>query len=121
MFLLHNSAGAVLLEQRPASGIWGGLWTPPERPADTTLEQLAQELDLDTSALAQQRTAPVFRHTFSHFHLDIEPVYASITSAPAQICDAAGWRWYLPGSNEAFGLSAPAVKLLRTLEEFALT
>jgi A/G-specific adenine glycosylase len=120
MFLLHDAQGSVLLEQRPASGIWGGLWAPPERPADTTLAQIAGELGLSVETLSAERVAPVFRHTFTHFHLDIEPVYAVVRTLPAQIRDGDGWRWHQPGSNEAFGLPAPAVKLLRTLEEFAL-
>jgi len=119
MFLLHH-AGAVLLEQRPPQGIWGGLWTPPERPAQTMLSELAQELALDPAALASEYYAPQFRHTFSHYHLDIEPVYALLTSAPLSVAESDGWRWHQPGSNEAFGLSAPAVKLIDSLAEFAL-
>jgi len=119
MFLLHH-AGAVLLEQRPPQGIWGGLWTPPERSVQTTLSELAQELALDPAALTSEHYAPRFRHTFSHYHLDIEPVYALLRSAPLTIAETDGWRWHRPGSNEAFGLSAPAVKLIDSLEEFAL-
>lgn len=32
--LVLNSTGAVLLERRPLTGIWGGLWTFPECPID---------------------------------------------------------------------------------------
>jgi A/G-specific adenine glycosylase len=121
MFVLQHG-GAVLLEQRPSQGIWGGLWTPPERPADTELADLVKELGFLKESLLEEHVAPVFRHTFTHFHLDIEPVYATIDHQADTVRDSAtGWRWHLPGSNEAFGLSAPAVKLLASLDEFALT
>jgi len=33
MMILRNKNGQVLLEQRPPSGIWGGLWSLPEFPS----------------------------------------------------------------------------------------
>ena len=120
MFVLHRD-GSVLLEQRPPQGIWGGLWTPPERSVETLLTELAQELGLTADALEDAHYAPEFRHTFTHYHLDIEPVYARLSQAPQSIADQDNWRWHQPGSNEAFGLSVPAVKLLESLQEFELT
>ncbi len=121
LFVIQDPQGAVLLEQRPAEGIWGGLWTPPERARDTSIESLARELGTACPGPAATHVAPVFRHTFTHFHLDIEPVYLKLAQRPAAVRDADQWRWHQPGSNEALGLSAPAVKLLASLEEFALT
>jgi len=121
MFLLQRSDGAVLLERRPPVGVWGGLWTPPERPPETTAGELAEELGLDPARAGDERVAPRFRHTFTHFHLDIEPVYLTLHGEPAIVADADGWCWHRADGNAALGLSAPAVKLLRSLTEFALT
>jgi A/G-specific adenine glycosylase len=120
MFILHHD-GAVLLEQRPPQGIWGGLWTPPERDVSISLELMAKELALRPDAICDEHHAPEFRHSFTHYHLDIEPVYARLSEQPDSVMDTDGWRWHQPGNNEAFGLSVPAVKLLESLTEFALT
>ena len=119
IFIAHDGNGACLVEQRPADGVWGGLWTPPERPADTSAEGFAQEFGLQT--LQGSHCAPIFRHTFTHFHLDIEPVYIEVAEPAQAIRERDGVRWYAPGSNEPLGLSAPAVKLIASLSEFSLT
>lgn len=117
-FIIYDAAGNCLLERRPEHGVWGGLWTPPERSAEQTPAAICQEFSIAEKDLEQQSIAATFRHTFSHFHLDIEPVYLRISQAPALIADNDRLRWHSPGGNEALGLSAPAVKLLRTLEDF---
>nr|VFJ94176.1 MAG: A/G-specific DNA-adenine glycosylase [Candidatus Kentron sp. H]VFJ94874.1 MAG: A/G-specific DNA-adenine glycosylase [Candidatus Kentron sp. H]VFK01376.1 MAG: A/G-specific DNA-adenine glycosylase [Candidatus Kentron sp. H] len=62
----------LLLEKRPPTGIWGGLWGFPECPP---------EEDMDAWCVARFGAGPTavehlppFRHTFTHFHLDIRPV-----------------------------------------------
>ena len=44
MFLLIDVEGRCLLERRPPSGIWGGLWSPPERDADYRVDALLAEV-----------------------------------------------------------------------------
>ncbi len=121
IFVAHDGRGACLVEQRPAEGIWGGLWTPPERPADTSADSFAREFDLRVPAGSATHIAPVFRHTFTHYHLDIEPVYIEVATPLQVIRERDDVRWYAPGDNEPLGLSAPAVKLIASLSEFSLT
>jgi len=116
-FIIHDATGSCLLERRPEYGVWGGLWTPPERPAEQTTAGICREFSIAEQDLEQQSIAATFRHTFSHFHLDIEPVYLRIAGPPTLIADNERLRWHSPGSKEALGLPAPAVKLLRTLED----
>ena len=120
MYVIHDDAGACVLEQRPASGIWGGLWTPPERPPESSAEDVFRELGLQDTEKSHTSHGATFRHTFTHFHLDIEPVYVEVAGPPRQIRDRDDARWYHPGGNETLGLSAPAVKLLASLVEFSL-
>ncbi len=64
-------AGEVLLEKRPASGIWGGLWSLPEADvAEPPRAALAREWGLD--ALEVEAMEP-FEHAFTHFTLEVEP------------------------------------------------
>jgi len=115
MFLITDPDGRCLLERRPPTGLWGGLWTPPEREADTPLAALLAELGVDGDASAPQMLQP-FRHSFTHFHLHIEPVRARLPSAPVALADAERYRWWSARDNEPIGLAAPAVRLLAALE-----
>lgn len=119
-FVITQANGATLLEQKPENGLWGGLWSPLERPSDTDHNTVAREIGIESCANKNVSYAPIFRHTFTHFHLDIEPVYIRLDSAPQTIADSDTRRWVFPDlladGNEKIGLSAPAVKLLAALQ-----
>jgi A/G-specific adenine glycosylase len=58
---LHRRS--VLLERRPSSGVWGGLWCFPEQPA------------LGARGATK---LPVIEHGFTHFRLRILPVLCAV-------------------------------------------
>ena len=62
---LLMSGGCVLLEQRPAKGIWGGLWSFPECPAEETTAAFCRRY-LGTAVTIDQPW-PALRHGFTHF------------------------------------------------------
>jgi A/G-specific adenine glycosylase len=62
----------VLLEQRPGSGIWGGLLSLPELPGDADARALEQAVALFGDIAATDRLQP-FSHTFTHFKLHVAP------------------------------------------------
>jgi len=68
MLLIQNEDGEVLLQQNPPSGIWGGLWCPPQ------CQQLDAITHIGDLVIEQKTTLPILKHTFSHFHLEITPV-----------------------------------------------
>lgn len=121
LFLIHDGAGGCLLERRPPNGIWGGLWTPPERPVDVSAESIGEHVGLQPEQIMRTHIGAVFRHTFTHFHLDIEPVYIKVQAQPPLVQIREDVRWYVADAKEPLGLSAPAVKLLRTLKNSELT
>ena len=114
MLICEHNNNEVLLEQRPASGLWGGLWSLPEFTAFDDVQTW-----LATKGAHFRTCWPVVRHTFSHFHLDITPVVATLTRQ--QVAEpAAGMCWYplVPENNDAranLGLSAPVKKLLQRM------
>ncbi|MDB6096140.1 MAG: adenine glycosylase [Francisellaceae bacterium] len=66
----------VLLEKRPLKGIWGGLWSLPECALNQNIiNYTAKHFELKI-------TKPIllspFRHTFTHYHLDIHPVIINL-------------------------------------------
>jgi len=121
-FILAHSGGEWLLEQRPPSGIWGGLWCFPA-VADSvpvlTPVDIAQRWCLDQLQLEPAAILPLmpFRHTFSHYHLDISPVQLHLPNVPAQIMATDRFLWYDPRSPAQLGLAAPVARLLAQLPD----
>ena len=119
-FVITQANGATLLERKPMNGLWGGLWSPLERDSEATPGVVSAELGLTSEDFEQVNYAPPFRHTFTHFHLDIEPVYIRTKNTITTVADTDDLRWVFPwmlaDGNEKIGLSVPAVKLLAALE-----
>jgi len=90
--LLLLRDGEVLLEKRPPTGVWGGLWCFPE-------------VEPGSENLAGRKKLPVLRHEFTHFTLDITPVLGVLESA-AFLAAEPGQLW-LP-VEDAIGAAVPA-------------
>lgn len=111
--LLFNKANEVLLIQRPPTGIWGGLWGFPECSTKLDLQPWYQrQLGY---IITQPRALPSFRHTFSHFHLEITPFSASVVKQPPQVMETAATIWYNKNQPASVGLAAPVKKLLDSI------
>lgn len=80
IILFDPEKQSLLLEKRPLTGIWGGLWCFPEfTEPQKTSGQIQKNFDPSLQFVIQSKqNLPVFRHTFSHFHLDIQPVLCQI-------------------------------------------
>jgi A/G-specific adenine glycosylase len=57
---------------------------------------------------------PAFRHTFSHYHLDIHPIIIH-AAAPAKIMEDGAQIWYNLAQPAALGLPKPVQAILRSL------
>lgn len=97
------------LTPRPPTGLWGGLWCFPEFSSSAALnEWLVQQ----GYAPEQREDWNAFRHTFSHFHLDITPVH--LRTSNANRVQEQG-QWVQPLLDEPLGLAAPTKRLLEKL------
>lgn len=111
--ILKNSRGEILLEQRPPSGIWGGLWSLPEISELTTLQSTVKKnFNLNIKSYEQ---LPAFKHTFSHYHLIINPIVVDIKHDPLKVMDGDQLLWYNVSQQQKIGLAAPVKKLLKSL------
>jgi len=111
MLMLQDPEGNFFLQQRPASGIWGGLWGFPEishdiNAKDYCLDHFGNSKILDTWAS--------YRHTFSHYHLDITPVLIRLERSQTQIMASNNSIWYNVDQPASVGLAAPVKRLLET-------
>jgi A/G-specific adenine glycosylase len=114
MLMLLNNNGEVLLEKRPPSGIWGGLWSFPEADLDTKPKQWVKD-KLAAKTVGKATPWPSHRHTFSHYHLMIEPVAQAINTKTLGIMEADRWVWYNMRQPDNRGLAAPVKRLLEQL------
>ena len=125
-FLILSKQGKVWLEQRESAGLWGGLFCFPQfEDKATLLDFLAKE------GVSHYQEWAGFRHTFSHFHLDIHPIYAELDNTAAVEQADRDWRkvmeptkeyqarlssavkyWYDPKNPEQIGLAQPVKNLL---------
>jgi A/G-specific adenine glycosylase len=80
--LLILDGNEVLLEKRPPSGIWGGLWSLPE----ISMQDIASEVALRRFGLDVEAEEPLesIQHVFTHFKLEILPQPLSVTNRPLQ-------------------------------------
>ncbi len=102
---------AVYLEKRPATGIWGGLWSLPEvEDVDVWCEQMMN------GAVQATETRETLSHSFTHYDLDIEPVLVRVADGRRRIAGTADATWYRPGGEPPGGIAAPIQKLIDTLE-----
>ncbi len=109
-FLLMQHDNEVFLQQRPPVGLWGGLFCFPQFDSEQALNDWLAARGIDGKP--QQLTA--FRHTFSHFHLDIVPMWLAWPSA-GSLMDEAGALWYNLAQPPSVGLAAPVERLLHEL------
>lgn len=103
----------VVLEKRPPSGIWGGLWCFPEF---SSREELDEYIQVKGIKVSREELLPGFRHTFSHFHLDITPVLINFDHwIDNQIMEDKPSVWYNLPNPPKVGLAAATERILASL------
>jgi A/G-specific adenine glycosylase len=108
MLLARREDGSIRLRQRPAAGIWGGLWAPPEFATRAGLLE-----SLDSAGAASMLDGTPVPHAFTHFDLLIHPVWVRAAAASGTVADAADCLWYNAARPAQVGLPAPVVQLLQ--------
>ncbi len=108
---VQRADGAVWLERRPTSGIWGGLHCLPVFDSEEALRQA-----VPTTVRAELLPQTPFVHVLTHKDLHLKPFFSQLT--PRQFLAAEltaperGGAWLSPTAWQALGLPAPVRKLL---------
>jgi A/G-specific adenine glycosylase len=109
MPVLLNGRDEVLLERRPPSGIWGGLWSLPECEDEAAFMRWCEASRCDSHSAER---LPPFKHTFSHYHLMIHPYTIRPIKRVTSVADAGEAEWQPLSVLSQLGLPAPVRKLL---------
>jgi A/G-specific adenine glycosylase len=112
--LIALAAGAVLLQRRAASGIWGGLMCLPEFASKAALARRARSLAAGATTLVP--LAPR-RHVLTHLTLAIEP-YLAVTARTAPVRAGRAACWTALDRIDQAGLPAAHRAVLREVEGF---
>jgi A/G-specific adenine glycosylase len=112
LLIIQNENGDYLMERRPTTGIWGGLWSLPELALDEAISlTVKQNWQLTVN---KHHDLPTFRHTFSHFHLDITPCEVRVEATLSMVAEDARFKWCADINQLA--LAAPVSSILQTKE-----
>lgn len=108
MLVIENEHREILLEKRPSSGLWGGLWSFPETKV---IDDFMGSLNVKTF---DTRKLPAFRHSFTHFHLQIAPIHIRIREV-LQVTENDRLCWYSSEAPLEIGLSRPVTRILAAI------
>ena len=102
----------VLLEKRPAPGIWGGLWSFPEiadlgDAAGVLLTRFGAEV-------MSEGELPDVHHGFTHYALTITPALLRVTRLERR-AHSPGHVWLTPADAINAAVPAPVREILRRL------
>ena len=112
MMLVLQRAGEILLEKRPATGIWGGLWCFPEEDADA--DAVASCARRYGAAVTLGDPLPPIAHGFTHFRLDILPQPATVADWPHR-AEEPGSLWIAPGDALRAAVPKPVRGIIEQL------
>lgn len=112
MLLIYHDDD-ILLYQRPASGIWPGLYSLIEADMDDDIDQLCVTLLAGTHY--QRKPLINFRHSFSHYHLDIHAEAIALSNKPQRVMEEKPYLWYNIQQAATVGIAAPVSRIINTL------
>ncbi|CDZ78123.1 A/G-specific adenine glycosylase [Legionella massiliensis] len=107
--LLHNMENKIYLEKRPPSGIWGGLWCMPAIEMDCCPKEYIAATY--TWKSLEQQELLTMRHSFSHFHLDINAYALKINSNSNHLAESSG-NWFTAAEIRELGLAKPVSDII---------
>lgn len=111
MVVIRDERGRVLLERRPPSGIWGGLWSLPEGASSKhALAKLGFRAGTVPVRVLGQR-----EHRLTHLRLQISCALLTLENchpATESLNDAPARSWFGPGEWPDLGLPKPVREIL---------
>ncbi len=112
VMLVLQHAGEVLLEKRPDTGIWGGLWCFPEVAHSEDIERIcAQRFG---ARVVMLKPLPVLKHGFTHFHLSITPQQLRVTALTPRAAEP-GHIWLPLEEARTAAIPTPVKRILADL------
>jgi A/G-specific adenine glycosylase len=106
MLILTDANDRVLLERRPPTGIWGGLWS---LPTDDDRKPLAQRLGVNNEDL---QSLPKLQHQLTHIKMTITPLIGKAEPGINGVECSPDQDWFDHEEWPGLGLPKPVRQLL---------
>jgi A/G-specific adenine glycosylase len=115
--LILQRGDEILLEKRPSTGIWGGLWSFPE----VENGQDAKNVVLNKFGIVTETdiALPSLTHMFTHFKLQIHPQTLQVIKLNPQVNQVAHM-WISIDDAVGAAIPTPIRKILLTLKKMPL-
>ena len=110
VLLLEDADGRVLLQRRPANGVWAGLWSLPEHADDDAARGWFDETLI--GAFAEGAAMTPIAHAFSHYRLHLYARRWRGVALRPRVADNVDLRWIHRADLADVGLPAPIRRLL---------
>lgn len=110
--LVLQHAGEVLLEKRPAAGVWGGLWCFPEIPERGSVDEACRMRF--GAHVGSVDALPAVEHGFTHFSLTIRPQRVHVTRLDPRASEP-GTIWLVLEDARSAAIPAPVRRILLSL------
>jgi A/G-specific adenine glycosylase len=113
VMLALTRGGEVLLEKRPPTGIWGGMWCLPQVSAAEGID--AHCLRRFGARIGRTESLPAIAHGFTHFRLDIRPLRLRVAAIDPAAGEP-GLIWLPLAEARQAAIPAPVKRILAHLE-----
>ena len=111
LVIIHQNE--ILLEKRPQTGIWGGLWSLPEIDMHEIASEIAKSrFGLEVEA---EEPLPIVNHAFTHFKLQITPQPLRLINQTLQL-DQSNYIWLPIDDAIAAAIPTPIRAILHQLK-----
>jgi len=112
IMLILLQGDSVMLEKRPPSGIWGGLWSFPELEQGSDCTGIVQQRF--GMSVCPQKALPELSHAFTHFKLHITPLPLQVNGPLAKTGEP-GQVWLSIADALGAAIPTPVRKILQGL------
>ena len=114
IILIDTDDEHILLEKRPPTGIWGGLYSLPELSTELPFKDINHHCStLFNCSLSSATKTKAFQHTFSHFKLELQPLEFKSPKRQTMINDDDRFLWKKKDQLNKLGIPTPISKYLK--------
>jgi A/G-specific adenine glycosylase len=119
--VITNKKGEILIAQRRAEDMLGGLWEFPggkQEKNETIQECIARELKEELGINTKIGDFLVIvKHAYSHFTMEMHTYFATIKSGRPRIIECQNFQWVQPTNLRKVPYSKADLKIIEALEQ----
>ncbi len=109
----------LLIAQRPAGGMLGGLWEFPggkQEPGESLQECLVREIveELDFSIIVGEHLISI-DHSYTHFSITLHAFSATYAGGAPRAVGCADWRWVVPAELDHYAFARTDSRIIEHL------